>query len=300
MDCPVLKHVFFGHMAAKPSSLSRPRRTWQFRHRLAVADPLGTGLGRVVEVGFAPNTTLGARRARVLGRYALVYVVDGRANYADAAGRKLALAAGDVLTVFPDIAHRYAPPEGEAWSQFWICFEGAVFDCWRQAGLLDPDRPVRRARPVDRWLRRFREVAPTSSGPARTLDEVARLQGLLAALCSQRPEAAGEAGWTEKACALLESANPAAGDTVAGTAKSLGLGAEAFRKRFTRLTGVAPGGYLLSHRIDHACSLLRTGRPTNEELATRLGFCDGFHFSRRFKQVVGCSPRVFRAQLSER
>lgn len=277
---------------------SPARRNWEFRHRPSPKDPAADALGSVVEVGFAPRTTLGARHSRVLGRYALVYVVDGRAGYSDARGRKLTLTAGDVLCVFPELAHRYAPPDGEAWSQFWICFEGPVFDCWRRAGLLDPERPVRRALPVDRWLRRFREVAPPGAD-GRALEEVARLQSLLAALCDRRAGEAAEANWIEKAKAALEGTDPARGDATERAARVLGIGAEAFRKRFTRLAGMPPGAHLLRHRIERACALLRAGAPRNEELAARLGFCDAFHFSRRFKQVVGCSPRDFRRQLSE-
>jgi AraC-like DNA-binding protein len=39
---------------------------------------------------------------------------------------------------------------------------------------------------------------------------------------------------------------------------------------------------------------------TNQPLrviAEELGFCDEFHFSRRFKQIAGVSPAVYRKRL---
>ena len=47
--------------------------------------------------------------------------------------------------------------------------------------------------------------------------------------------------------------------------------------------------------MQRAQELIRCGVPTNREIADRLGFCDEYHFSRRFKQVVGLSPKEFRA-----
>jgi len=287
-----------------------PRRrgsTWEFRHRFAAIAPRAARLGRITEVGHAPATTLAARRTRVLKSYACVYVADGEARFFDADGGMRRLAPGDVLMLFPGREHRYAPEDGATWTQFWICFEGPVFDAWREAGLLDPANPIRRALPVERWLRRFREVAQAgvrAPSGGQAFAEVLRLQALLADLYGPEATSVADAGndsrWAERACALLENADAASRPAVPAAAGALGLGAEAFRKRFTRLLGIAPGRYLLRHRIDRACALMRESGAGNDELAARLGFCDGFHFSRRFRQVAGLSPQAFRAQLCHR
>ena len=39
---------------------------------------------------------------------------------------------------------------------------------------------------------------------------------------------------------------------------------------------------------------------TNKEIAYRLGFCDEFHFSHRFKQIMGKSPQRFRRSIPSR
>lgn len=36
---------------------------------------------------------------------------------------------------------------------------------------------------------------------------------------------------------------------------------------------------------------------SDKQIAAELGFCDEFHFSRRFKQITGRSPRAFRSGL---
>lgn len=76
---------------------------------------------------------------RVLGSYALVYVVGGGGEYSDARGTRRQVSEGDLIWVFPDIPHAYGPARGGRWDEIYLVFDGPVFDLWRQRGLLDPD-----------------------------------------------------------------------------------------------------------------------------------------------------------------
>jgi AraC-like DNA-binding protein len=55
--------------------------------------------------------------------------------------------------------------------------------------------------------------------------------------------------------------------------------------------------YRAIRRIDAACAMLQQPGPTMRDIAASLGFSDEFHFSRRFKQITGMSPREFRRLL---
>ncbi len=72
---------------------------------------------------------------------------------------------------------------------------------------------------------------------------------------------------------------------------------ESFRKRFTRVVGQPPARYRMARLMDRACELMQAGRALDKEIAGSLGFCDHFHCSRRFKQIVGESPRQFRQRI---
>lgn len=45
--------------------------------------------------------------------------------------------------------------------------------------------------------------------------------------------------------------------------------------------------------MESACALLLSGAKS-ETIAAELGFSDAFHFSKRFREVIGIAPRDFR------
>jgi AraC-like DNA-binding protein len=49
--------------------------------------------------------------------------------------------------------------------------------------------------------------------------------------------------------------------------------------------------------MERASELMHRSYMTLREVADECGFCNEFHFSRRFKQIVGLSPKEYRKQL---
>ena len=79
-------------------------------------------------------------------------------------------------------------------------------------------------------------------------------------------------------------------------AEMAGLSVYHFSRAFRQSTGVAPHGYLLQRRIEHAARLLsRTELPLSE-IALAVGFSDHSHFARHFRRLTGTTPSVARWQ----
>jgi AraC-like DNA-binding protein len=242
---------------------------------------------------------------RVLGAYALVLILDGGGWFEDGNHSRRRVSAGDMLTVFPDIPHFYGPDMGkgaEPWSEIYVTFAGPVFDLWRAEGLLRPQAAIRRVEAIEYWMRRMEAVAEKTAfdSPVENLRQICRLQAVLADLTAA-DRAAGLAGhdrqWLLRACQLLEQqpgGDKIDADRIAG---QTGMSYETFRKRFVKLTGATPGNYRVRKRIDRACDLLHHPNATVRSVAAACGFCDEFHFSKRFKQLVGLSPTEFRRRL---
>jgi AraC-like DNA-binding protein len=268
--------------------------------RLLFNNDAGTSLGRLTTAGFLKDSAGVGPAPRVLGHYALVYLLEGGGRYWDVRGRSSAVQAGDLLLITPELGHGYGPLAGERWSEFYVVFDGPAFDLWRQTGLLNGDAPVRRLEPIDAWLPRLE--AAVAEQPRTLAERTVQLSHFLALLTEMllpstaAPRLADGPVWLAAACERLETALDQRIDPQ-GVARALGVPYETFRKQFQRYVGVSPARYRTVRRIDAACALLQDSRNTIQSVALRLGFADEYHFSRRFKQVNGLSPRAFRRQL---
>jgi AraC-like DNA-binding protein len=232
---------------------------------------------------------------RILGDYAIILLLEGAGNYRNASGFATRVTAGDLIWVFPGQGHAYGPGAGDRWEELYLVFTGSMFDQWSETGLISPDRPIWRADPVAHWQRRICEVIPPELpiGELAALAAAGRLVALLADLAAQQEirdlGMARHPDWLELARSKL-----AAGESAAAVARSLSLSYDSFRKHFTAATGLAPAKFQMLGRIQKACTLLRDHTVPIKVIAERTGFADEFHFSKRFRQIVGLPPGRFR------
>lgn len=234
---------------------------------------------------------------RTLGQYALVYVYAGSGRYEDGNGLDLPVNAGDLILLFPDLPHRYGPGDA-GWSEYYLVFEGPAFDLWRDAGVISQECPIHHLQPVDYWLRRFESVlgAPAGPGLSPPLLEVARLQLVLAEAISGGPRGKlrqDQVKWASRACALVEADLSKTPD-MHHIAEQMGVTYATFRRQFRQLVGLPPAKYRAKRAIDRACELMQQTDLSDKQIAAELGFCDDAHFSKRFRQLTGQSPRSFR------
>ncbi|WP_431857144.1 helix-turn-helix domain-containing protein [Azospirillum sp.] len=72
-----------------------------------------------------------------------------------------------------------------------------------------------------------------------------------------------------------------------------GLSPYHFARAFKRSTGEAPHRFVLSRRIERAKALIAAGGLPLTEVATAVGFSSQSHFTLRFREVVGLTPKRF-------
>ena len=278
----------------KPTDPMESRHGRARFQRAAAAD-----FGRIVAAGWLTHGGMGGWRD--LGHYAVALVVAGRGVYEDANGAEYAVEAGSMIVSFPGLRHWYRPHPGTSWTEFYLVFDGPVFALWERCGLISRTDPVLQVAAADHWARRLESALGPSGRPGiePAVVEVCRLQSVLAELLWRGP--AGGVGqedldWALRARAVLE-ADLTKDQPIDEAAARLSMSTTAFRRKFARLVGESPARYRSARRIDRACELMQTTGLLDKEIAEKLGFCDEFYFSRRFREITGKSPRAFRAIL---
>lgn len=273
-------------MSVAKTILPHPSAATQFG-RVTMAGRIRDGLG----VSFSSM--------RVLGSYAIVFLYDGSGRYQLKGEPARPCRAGDLLIVFPEIAHGYGPEPGGSWSEIYLVFEGAVFDLWRQQGLISPRQPILHLPRVKQNAKILGEIAKMgrSNNPVRQLAQVCRLQSFLAGAIASQTETGGSPDWPAWVMDTVERMATGPDTPIEALAAAAGFSYESFRKKFREITGLSPSRYRNRLTIDLARKLIYEQRLSNKELADHLGFCDEFHFSRRFRLLSGQSPKEFRRSL---
>jgi AraC family transcriptional regulator, arabinose operon regulatory protein len=67
-----------------------------------------------------------------------------------------------------------------------------------------------------------------------------------------------------------------------------------FSNLFKQKTGYAPIDYFLQLKMQKACQLLDFTNQSIKEIAFTLGFDDPYYFSKRFRTIIGLSPKKYR------
>ena len=207
---------------------------------------------------------------------------------------------GDVLFIYPEVAHRYGPRHGETWGEIYVIFDGVIFDQLRKSTFIDDRRPILKS--PDAFAERMEELLKMSrpiNSAQRTM-EIGNFLILLGELLeynsSESTKSAFADSWLAESKRELE-ANLEQMIDWESLSRKCGMSYESFRKKFRESTGVAPARYRDECRIEAACGMLiQHPQLTLRAVAHSLGFCDEYNFSKRFKQMKDSSPRDFRGR----
>ncbi len=230
---------------------------------------------------------------RVLGCYVIVYLLEGSGFYRDANWYFQPVRAGDLILIFPE--WRTATGRGRGrWSEFYLEFDGPVFDLWHEVGLLDVTRPIHHLEPIDYWLARFRAVAeaPRPASLAGRIGEVYRFLGILtdflAPDSAETPEVS-DLRWLSRSRNLLEMHLNRDIDLVQ-IARQVGLSYASFRNASSSTPACRRRATAPPSASTPPASLQHT-QMTSKEIAKSLGFSDEFYFSNASSRSWGPPPR---------
>ena len=266
--------------------------------------PFSCSLGSIIYAGTKWNSRATYGHApppdfmRTTPHHLLVYTLEGEADYVDDTGIKTVLRKGMLIWSRPGINQSYGPRPGSCWSEFYMWFGGPIFDIWQNHGFPGEKSVILLIEPIEYWIGRFRKIVqPDASALSETsLVRVCRLQELLAEalqIQDNSRQSKEDLAWKVEACRKLTEGSLNS-PPLPMVAKSMGMSYVLFRKKFLGLTGKSPGKFRSEETIRKTCMSLLGTKESIAEISDKFGYHDQFHFSRRFKEAIGVSPKEFR------
>ncbi len=233
-------------------------------------------------------------RPRSLTFFSLSHQVDGGGIYYGSDGEVKTIPPGGGVMICPGFVHDY-PGIGETFVEDSICFCGPVADHLWECGILGNGILEIGA---NRRLLPIIDMAMDPSVDSQIQANLA-LQNLLVHLYLENRSAK-----TRSASARIDPLiaairrTPEKWWTVEDMAEFCNLSESRFRVVFKKATGMSPKHYLDQFKIGLAAEQLLTTHHPVSDIAEWLGYTDVFHFSRRFKSIIGCSPSLHRQKGS--
>ena len=87
--------------------------------------------------------------------------------------------------------------------------------------------------------------------------------------------------------------------TIADMASEANLSVRQLERKFRETYKTTPSRYVMRLRILRACELLRTTRHSVSEIAHELSFYDHSAFSKKFSELIGEPPGVYRKRFKQ-
>lgn len=197
---------------------------------------------------------------------------------------------GDCIMVTPGTVNRYGGCNDNYFFEDSVNFCGPVADMFMRSGIISnglfPGGQIRKLRLVIDY---FSDPAVDSQIRANI-----ELQKFLIDLYFNKTnrEKSSYSLMDELLLAIKE--NPRRWWRVEDMAEMCNLSIDQMRRIFFERTGLTPKMYVDKIKLTAAAELLLEKNCTVSEAASRFGYKDPFHFSRRFKEIMGLSPSQYR------
>lgn len=261
-----------------------PKGIMQSVHRAYGLMILGGGTGLTT-----PVDSFYCCGERYFEHYSISHMYDGLGRVQFGSGPEIEVRPGDAIVVTPGTVNRYGGCGGQAYIEDSLTFFGPVADMMKKAGVIRDGvfafGKVRRLPPIQQYQR---DPAHASQIKANI-----ELQKLLTDLYFAALEPVADYPLFEKLLTEIK-ADPGKWWTVSEMAELCRLSDDQLRRLFLRYTGCRPKLYLDRLKLRRAGELLTSTTLNVSEIAAMLGYLDPYHFSRRFKAVMGLAPGQYR------
>jgi len=228
----------------------------------------------------------------------LVYCARGR-GWWESPGRKLDIEPGELLVLSPGAPRVCGTNQSRPWTVFWVAARGELVPEYIEKLGVSAGAPKLTVGDDLHLVLLFNEIL-RSLTKGFTFPHVfmasTALGHLLARCMIRSGERSEQHEGFEKIGRCIEFMSEHLDEPikVSQLAVAASLSPAHFAAVFKEQTGTAPREYLHLLRMHRARQYLTLTRMSLKEIASKLGYQDQFHFSRKFKSFTGVSPSQYR------
>ena len=230
---------------------------------------------------------------RTLPEFQLQYIHQGEGIFV-ADDRTFKVNPGSAILVFPGQRHHYKPSAETGWVEYWVGFNGPVFDRLVQEGILTKEHNYLEIGLRDSIINVYEEIfgEVLAQRPLYQIKACSGIMSLLAEIITferRKDQPDYYQSIVEKAKILMDS-NIYNTINLSSISKQLGISASRFNAIYKNYTSMSPYQYFIHIKINRAKGLLEHENLSVKEVAYQLGFEDQYYFSRLFKIKTGIAP----------
>lgn len=228
----------------------------------------------------------------VRDQYLIHYIIAGKGTY-HVHDAQFTLNAGDLFLACPDERIFYQADMNTPWEYCWVGFRGSEAPTLLEQTGLGGENLILRNTSENVYGQMMRIYHSQGSLPHQAAFMTGALYQLFAALMEEHHPAARDGDdCVQRACAYIAD-HLALPITVEDVAAHVGLSRSRLYRIFMARLHLSPVQVLTQERIRLACALLRRGDLSVKAVAASVGFENQLYFSRRFHELMGCTPTDF-------
>lgn len=245
------------------------------------------------------NHRFSKTRGRTLDSLVVVRIVNGHGVFRSKASGELPVPANSLFFVFPGVNHDYRYDDETGWDEEWMELDPTEALPLLNAAGITPKSPLRTFASASDVSEAFQNLldASRASGVAAKMrvDALAHLV-IAEAIAAWRKGTDAETGQVVERMRQALVSDVGERTLVRDAARRAGKCESRMRDLFKQATGLSPKKYQMRARLVRAGKLLRETDLSVGAIAEQTGFESIFAFSRRFKKLLGFSPREYRAR----
>lgn len=228
----------------------------------------------------------------------LLYCVDGQGSLL-VNHQRSEITAGDLMLLKQGDNHEYSADPKNPWTLYWVHFQGNKAHHFLDYMGYQPGQYcvyVGVSSAIVAGFSRLLAVRKTGYSNAAFIHAANQLRHLFThfALQSQQPVATPETLNVVKVQAYMHD-NIHRSLDLDDLSAMAGLSKYHFSHRYKALTGYPPMRHFSHMKMEAACRMLDTTEHSIQGIAKDPSFEDPLYFSRVFRNIIGCSPRQYRA-----